>query len=71
MSDIRSYMKYKQQKEKQEKAEKFKTVQKDYRTKIREHRMRYFFVVLSVVLIAVAIGVIFYIQMKGETPMCQ
>lgn len=65
MSDIRSYMKYKQQKEKQEKAEKFKTVQKDYRTKIREHRMRYFFVVLSVVLIAVAIGVIFYIQMKN------
>lgn len=66
MSDIRSYMKYKQQKEKQEKAEKFKTVQKDYRTKIREHRMRYFFVVLSVVLIAVAIGVIFYIQMKNR-----
>ncbi len=66
MSDIRSYMKYKQQREKQEKAEKFKAVQKDYRTKIREHRMRYFLTVLSVILIAVAAGVIFYIQMKNR-----
>lgn len=66
MSDIRSYMKYKQQREKQEKAEKFKAVQKDYRTKIREHRMRYFLAVLSVILIAVAAGVIFYIQMKNR-----
>lgn len=66
MSDIRSYMKYKQQREKQEKAEKFKVVQKDYRTKIREHRMKYFLVVLSVVLIAAAASVIFYIQMKNQ-----
>lgn len=66
MSDIRSYMKYKQQREKQEKAEKIKAVQKDYRTKIREHRMKYFLAVLSVILIAVAAGVIFYIQMKNR-----
>lgn len=66
MSDIRSYMKYKQQKEKQEKAEKFKVVQKDYRTKIREHRRRYFLAGLFVFLIAVTVGVIFYIQMKNR-----
>ena len=67
MSDIRSYMKYKQQREKQEKAEKAKTVQKDYRTKIREHRMRYFLAVLSVLLILVAAGVFLNIQIKNRT----
>lgn len=66
MSDIRSYMKYKQQKEKQEKAEKLKAVQKDYRTKIREHRIRYFVTFLLIILIAAAAGVIFYIQMQNR-----
>lgn len=66
MSDIRSYMKYKQQREKQEKAETIKAVQKDYRTKIREHRRRYILITLSVILIAVAVCVIFYIQMKNR-----
>ena len=66
MSDIRSYMKYKQQREKQEKAEKFKVVQKDYRTKIREHRRKYVMAFLLVILIAVAASVIFYIQMKNR-----
>ncbi len=67
MSDIRSYMKYKQQKEKQEKVEKIKTVQKDYKTKIWEHRMRYFFAVLFVILILVAAGVFLHIQIKNRT----
>ena len=66
MSDIRSYMKYKQQREKKEKAETIKAVQKDYRTKIREHRRRYIFATLSVILIAVVVCVIFYMQMKNR-----
>lgn len=66
MSDIRSYMKYKQQREKQEQKESRKTVEKDYRVKIREHRIRYFLACLSVVLILAAAGTVFYIQMKNR-----
>lgn len=66
MSDIRSYMKYKQQREKQEQKESKRKVEKDYRTKIREHRMRYFFACLSVVLIAAVAGTVFYIQLKNR-----
>lgn len=66
MSDIRSYMKYKQQREKQEQKESRKAVEKDYRVKIREHRIRYFLACLSVVLILAAAGTVFYIQMKNR-----
>ncbi len=66
MSDIRSYMKYKQQREKQEQKESKKKAEKDYRTKIREHRMRYFLACFSVVLIVAVAGTVFYIQMKNR-----
>jgi len=59
-------MKYKQQREKQEQKESRKTVEKDYRAKIREHRIRYFLACLSVVLILAAVGTVFYIQMKNR-----
>ncbi len=64
MSDIRSYMKYKQQREKQEKKENTKTV--DYRAKIRAHRRKYLISILSVALVAVVVGIILYVQIKNR-----
>lgn len=64
MSDIRSYMKYKQQRETKEKKEKAATL--DYRIKIRAHRRKYLLSALTFLLLAAVIGVVFYIQMKNR-----
>lgn len=67
MSDIRSYMKYKQQKEKQEQKESKRAVEKDYRTKIREHRIKYFLACFSVVLVVAVVGTFLYKKIDNRT----
>lgn len=66
MSDIRSYMKYKQQREKQEKKENDKSIVRDYQAKIRAHRRRYFLAVLAVILVLATAGTVFYVHMKNR-----
>ncbi len=67
MSDIKSYMKYKQQ---QERREQFKVqpkaAEKDYKTKIRDHRRRYILSILLIFIVLAVVGIIFYIQMKNR-----
>lgn len=66
MSDIRSYMKYKEQREKKEEKEKSKTMKVDYRAKIKQHRRRYILAFFSVVLAAAITCSVFYVQMKNR-----
>ncbi len=71
MSDIRSYMKYKEQRTKnelmrQEGKAKSKAADKDYKVKIREHRMRYFGAAAAVILLTVAVSVILYVRIKNR-----
>lgn len=65
MSDIRSYMKYKEQRAKEEEKSKA-AYKKDYRARIREHRRRYFSAAMAVIIVIVIISIIFYIQIKNK-----
>lgn len=72
MSDIRSYMKYKEQRTKEEfirqeeKAKSNTAYKKDYRTRIREHRRRYFSAALSAIVLIVLVCTVFYIRTKNK-----
>jgi len=57
-------MKYKEQRTKEEKSK--AAYKKDYRTKIREHRRKYFFAVLSAAVVIIIAGTIFYIWEKNK-----
>lgn len=65
MSDIRSYMKYKEQRTKEEEKNKA-AYKKDYRAKIREHRRKYFFAVLAAAVVIVIACIVFYIWIKNK-----
>ena len=72
MSDIRSYMKYKEQRTKEEfirqeeKAKSNTAYKKDYRTRIREHRRRYFSAALSAIILIVLVCTVFYSRTKNK-----
>ena len=64
-------MKYKEQRTKnelmrQEGKAKSKAADKDYKVKIREHRMRYFGAAAAVILLTVAVSVILYVRIKNR-----